>query len=206
MTPVVSRAAAGWAAVVSRFPCQRGRGPPREEPRLACIPITAFRLSPASTLRAAPHASDRHSYRNAYAISQLIMAAASGSRSGLIPESAPHPPGGWTRRPHPAEATFRQAGKRPDQDTEHSAAALRTGPPKCRRTSPAALAILCPGSQSEPRNAAHRHEGSPFLHSASPAPDPDRKQQPRRDPRRPGPLASCQTYRPARQGSRHPWL
>lgn len=67
LTPVVSRAAEGWAAVVSRFPCLRGRGPPREEPRLACIPITAFRLSPASTLRAAPHAIDRHSYRNAYA-------------------------------------------------------------------------------------------------------------------------------------------
>ena len=67
LTPVVSRAAAGWAAVVSRFPCLRGRGPPLKESRLACIPITALRLSPASTLRAAPHAIDRHSYRNAYA-------------------------------------------------------------------------------------------------------------------------------------------
>ena len=67
LVPVVSRAVEAWAAVVSRFPCRRGRGPPRGEPRLACIPITAFRLSPASTLRAAPHAIDRHSYRNAYA-------------------------------------------------------------------------------------------------------------------------------------------
>ena len=36
----------------------------------------------------------------------------------------------------------------------------------------------------EPRNAAHRHEGSPFLHSALPAPAPDRKQRPLPSPAR----------------------
>ena len=36
----------------------------------------------------------------------LITVAASSSRSGLIPESDQHPPGGWTRRPHPAGGRF----------------------------------------------------------------------------------------------------
>ena len=184
MVPVVSRAAEGWAAVVSRFPCLRGRGPPRGESRLACIPITAFRLSPASTLRAAPHAIDRHSYRNAYA----------DCSSSWWPHPAPAPAA--SRRPPPSrpaaghadlirlEAAFRRAGQWSRIRTR-AAQLRRSGP--VRRGAGNQSCSLWPtfrqSSRPQPGNSPCRHKGSPFLHFALPDPAPDRKHQPLPDRR-----------------------
>ena len=137
--------------MVSRFPCLRGRGPPREETRLACIPITAFRLSPASTLRAAPHAIDRHSYRNAYAdcSSSWWPHPAPASAASLRPPSSR--PAGRHADLIGLEAAFRRARQWPDQDTGRSAAALRTGPPWCRKPVLQPLANFSPEQQTAAR-------------------------------------------------------
>lgn len=154
LVPVVSRAVEGWAAVVSRFPCLRGRGPPREEPRLACIPITAFRLSPASTLRAAPHAIDRHSYRNAYA----DCSSSWWPHPAPAPAASLRPPSSRPAARHAdligLEAAFRRVGQWPDQDTGRSAAALRTGPPWCRKPVLQPLAVFLPEQQTAARETA----------------------------------------------------
>lgn len=83
-----------------------------------------------STLRAAPHTSDRHGYRKESAFFVLRTVAASGSRSGLVPE-----PAQTARHGHRYAQLARLAGKSPHKRrgrTRHeppSAAACPRSPP-----------------------------------------------------------------------------
>lgn len=67
-----------------QLPCGFRRGS-RTASRLGFLPITALRLSEVSTLRAAPHTSDRHGYRKESAFENLPQVAASSSRQRARP-------------------------------------------------------------------------------------------------------------------------